>query len=81
MVAGYYTDAYWELLVWSGYVVIVNLGYILGIHQGIVKLYPTSKGLLDTLEMEPTYLITHTCDHFQTEGEAEGEVVRRTMQE
>ena len=65
---------------WLGYVVIVNLGHILGIHQGIVELYPTSKDLLDTLEMEPTYLITHTCDHLQTEGEAECEVVRRAMQ-
>jgi len=38
------------LLVWSGYGVTGRHCRVLGIHNGIIKLYPTSEGLLDMVK-------------------------------
>jgi hypothetical protein len=53
---------------------------ILGIHYGIVKLYPTSKGSSDMIEMEHTYLVPRGRDHLHTEGEEEDTIEGETIE-
>jgi hypothetical protein len=54
---------------------------ILGVHQGIVKLYPASEYecLSDKTEMVLAYLAPHTRDDLQTKGNADGQIVSGTM--
>jgi len=54
--------------------------HILGIPNGIVKLYPISKSFLTTMDVMRTYLIIHACDNPQTAGKAEDKIVGGTMQ-
>ena len=59
---------------------VVKHHHLLGIHKGIVKLYPRGKIFLISVEMEATYFITQACQDLQTEGDAKNKIVCSTMQ-
>ena len=74
MFAGYYADEYYETVgvvrIWC---------HCKGSNKpGIHRRIATSKGQLNTMEMEmrPTCLTTHACDNSYTEGEGKGKIVR-----
>ena len=68
------------LLMWSGQVVTVKQCGILGIHYGIIELYPTSKGLSDMKETEHAYLVARGCENLKNEGEGEYTIEDGTIQ-
>jgi hypothetical protein len=82
MVASYYAHAYCKAVgtvrIWC---VTARHRHILGVHQRIVKLYPTGKGPIKREEVVTTYLVTHACDNHQSEAEAEDKIVGCTMQQ
>jgi len=59
--------------------VTVTQCHTLGIHYGVIKLYPTSKGLSDMIEIEHAYLSTRACDNVNNEGEDEDAIVDGTI--
>ena len=67
------------LLVWSGYGMTVRYCYILGVHYWIIKLYTTSKRLLETVKWCFAYHVSRVCDNFQTIGEDEDQIVGGTV--
>lgn len=69
-----------RLLVCSGYGATARHRHILGIHYRIIKLYPTSKGLSEMIEMEVAYLATEVCDNLQTAGDHKDKIIGGTVQ-
>ncbi len=53
---------------------------ILGARDGIIKLHPTGKGLINVEITEHAYLAIRACDNIQAEGEDEDSIVDRTIQ-
>ena len=77
MIASYYTHTHYEAIllvsVWCNH----KASHVLGVRNRIIKLYFMSQRLLRT--MKDTYLVTHICNNFQTQDEAENNVVGGTI--
>ena len=82
MVASYYAHGYCEAVgtVRVLYDCKLRQHHIPGVHQGIVKLYPTGKGLKMRGGV-PTHLVIHAPDYFQSECETKNKIVGGAMQQ